>query len=410
MVELVAEHGYHGVTVSDLVQVAGVSNATLYKHFKGGREECFLATYDVIVNSSLQGILASMAAEGEDDWWAAARAGFVTFARQIVGNPAAACLALVEAFGAGPAALERMRRTDGLFEALLVKGFAASPDGIRLPPLLAKGIVAGAARIVRARLLAGEEERLELDAEALTEWTLSFRDPVVAEVCRTGVAGRRGQDSEPNWEGGLEHLEHTFGPSDRSLILAAAVRLALSDGYESLTVPRIRAVAGVSRRTFDTHFEGVSECFLAALELLSRRALEEAMPAYASADSWPVAVHRLIAALCDRAAADPVFARLAFIEVFSPGPAAVSWRSELIGDLAELLLHDAPPGQRPTQFAAEASVGAIWGVCHYCVSTGQAQRLPQYAPQLSLLALAPGMGAAAASAAILSEDADLSLS
>src|SRR5690349_23301030 len=42
-----------------------------------------------------------------------------------------------------------------------------------------------------------------------------------------------------------------------TLFRSATARLASKEGYATLTVPRVRAAAGVSRRSFDTYFEGV---------------------------------------------------------------------------------------------------------------------------------------------------------
>ncbi len=141
---------------------------------------------------------------------------------------------------------------------------------------------------------------------------------------------------------------------ERALILAATAKLASEEGYATLTVPRVRAAAGVSRRSFDAHFEGVADCFLATLETLSDHTLAAAAPLYLTADDWASGVHRMIAGLCRHLACDPTFAGLAFLEVFSPGPEAIQWRSEMIAKLATMLRRGAPPAQQPSEFAAEA--------------------------------------------------------
>jgi hypothetical protein len=68
----------------------------------------------------------------------------------------------------------------------------------------------------------------------------------------------------------------------------------------------------------------------------------------------------------------------------------------MIAKLATRLRRGAPPTRRPSEFAAEASIGAMWGVIHYFVATGHGAQLPAAAPALSYLALAPALGAAAA--------------
>jgi AcrR family transcriptional regulator len=133
MVELVAAHGYNGFAVATLTNHASVSKRDFYKHFDG-KEECFLATYDFIVNSSVRGILA--ATEGEEEWCERLRLGFLAFAGQIADSPDTARLALVEAFASGAAAVERMQRTNHLFEALVAKNLDLAVGAPRLPQLV----------------------------------------------------------------------------------------------------------------------------------------------------------------------------------------------------------------------------------------------------------------------------------
>jgi AcrR family transcriptional regulator len=391
MVELVAECGYNGVAVSALAQRAHLSKRDFYKRF-AGKEECFLATYDDIVSDSVRGILAAI--EGEEGQLERLRLGFLSFAGQIAARPETARLALVEIFAAGAVAFERMLRTHGLFEALVAKNFALAEGSPQLPPLVVKGIVAGCGRMARARLLSGRPRQLALDGDELMEWALSFCDDSVLRLRGLGVAAA---PPLPAAAAGLPHGD------ERAMILAATARLASKEGYATLTVPRVRAAAGVSKRSFDAHFEGVADCFLATLERLSDRTLTTAEPSYFTADGWASGVHRMIVRLCRQLAGDPTFANLAFLEVFSPGPEAIRWRGEMIARLAAMLRREAPPAQRPSAFAAEASVGAIWGVIHFFVATGRGAQLPAAAPVLSHLALAPALGAAAAVDAILAE-------
>jgi AcrR family transcriptional regulator len=382
MVELVAEHGYNAVAVATLSNHAGVSKRDFYKHFDS-KEECFLATYDLIVSRSVRGILA--AAEGEEEWCERLRLGFLAFADQIADSPETARLALVEAFAAGARAVERMQRTNQLFEALVAENLALADGAAQLPRLVVKGIVAGGSRVARARLLSGQPRQLALDGAELMEWALSFCDDEVVRLRGLRVAGA------PPTTVAEVPLE-----DERALILTATAKLASEEGYATLTVPRVRAVAGVSRRSFDAHFEGVGDCFLAMLETLSNRTLAAATPQYLSAADWASGTHRMIVSLCRHLACDPPFAGLAFLEVFSPGREAIRWRSEMIAKLATTLRRGAPPALQPSKFAAEASVGAMWGVIHHFVATGRGAQLPLAAPVLSYIALAPALGGAAA--------------
>lgn len=384
MVELTAEHGYNAFSVAALVRRARVSKRDFYKNFSG-KEECFLAAYDTIVNHSLRGVHAAV--EGEEEWRERLRLGFLAFAGQIAGNPEAARLTLVEAFAAGAGAVERMLHTNRLFEALVAKSLASADGSPRLPRLLVKGIVAGCGRVARARLLSGETRQLARDGDELIKWALSFCDDDVARLCGLGLDG-----APP-----LPAVVVEPPPGDeRVMILAATARLASKEHYAMLTVPRMRAAAGVSGHGFYAHFEGVSDCFLATLEMLSDRTLAAAEPSYLTAEDWASGVHHMVARLCRQLAGDPDFANLAFREVFSPGPQADQWRSEMIVKLAARLRRGAPPKQQPTVFAAEASIGAMWGVIHHFVASGNGEQLPIAAPVLAYIALAPAIGGAAA--------------
>jgi AcrR family transcriptional regulator len=189
------------------------------------------------------------------------------------------------------------------------------------------------------------------------------------------------------------------------MILSATAKLASKEGYTALTVPRVRATAGVSGSSFYAHFDGVADCFLATLGALSDRTLAAAEPFYLTAEDWASGVHRMIVRLCQHLAGDPTLANLAFREVFSPGPEAIKWRSEMIAKLAAMLRRGVPPEQRPTEFAAEASIGAMWGVIHHFVARGSGEQLPIAAPVLSYLALAPAIGGTAAVEAMVAPPA-----
>ncbi|HEX5592296.1 MAG TPA: TetR/AcrR family transcriptional regulator [Solirubrobacterales bacterium] len=384
MVELAAEHGYNAFSVAALVKRARVSKRDFYKHFSG-KEECFLDTYDIIINRSLRGIHAAV--EGEEERHERLRLGFLTFADQLADNPEAARLALVEIRAAGTGAIERMLRANRLIEALVAKCFTPADGSPRLPRLLVKGIVAGCYRVARARLLSEHPRQLTLDREELMRWALSFCDDDIGRLRGLGLDGAPPLPATP---------ARPSPGDERAMILAATARLASTEGSATLTVPRVRAAAGVSGSSFYAHFDGVADCFRTTLDTLSGRTLEAAEPFYLTTEDWASGVHRMIVRLCQHLAGDPTLADLAFREGFSPGPETIEWRSEMIARLAAMLRRGAPPTQKPTVLAAEASIGAMWGVVHHFVAGGSREKLPIAAPVLSYIALAPAIGGAAA--------------
>jgi AcrR family transcriptional regulator len=392
MVELTAEHGYDDVAVGALAKRARVSKRDFYRRFSS-KEECFLATYDAIVGRSARGIIAAV--EGEEDRSDRLRHGFLAFAGQVATSPETARLALVEVFSAGAVAVERTLSTNRLFEGLLASSLAPAAGAPRLPPLVVKGIVAGCARVARTRLLSGQPHRLLEDGDELLAWALSF--------CDDDVGRLRGLASAPP----LPAAAAGVAPGDeRALILVAMARLASEGGYATLTVPQVRAAAGVSRHAFDAHFDGIADCFLATLETISGRTLAAAEPFYLTADDWATGVHLMTARVCRHLAGDPTVTGLAFREFFAPGSEAIRWRSRMIGQLAAMLRRGAPPERRPSELAAEASIGAMWDVIHHFVAIGRGPQLSIAAPLLSYLALAPALGGAAAVEAIRSSAGD----
>jgi AcrR family transcriptional regulator len=398
LIEIVGERGYGAITVRRLAQLAGVSTRTFYEHFQD-KEECFLRTYDLVTQRAAHRVAVSQ--DGERRWQERLRLAFETFAREVADKPRAARLALVEASAAGPVALERVRLAEGAFESMVEESFSRAPRGGQMPSLLAKGVVSGVSGVTRARLVEGREQELPELAGELLEWTLSlFNDGTAVELKeldRRSPSVSSAIDPEPVTK--ARENGKCSREDDRPLILTATAKLAAAQSYQQLTVPRIRTAAGVSRRSFDAHFEDVEECFLATLEQRTAIALAHAAK-HAEGDGWPEDVFRALRALCAQVASDPILAGLAFVEAFAAGPTVVRCREAMTAVIAERFLGSAPPEQRPNQVAAEASVAAVWGVLHSYVTAGRAQQLPRIAASLSYLALAPAVGAPLALEAI----------
>ena len=169
---------------------------------------------------------------------------------------------------------------------MIEQSFAGAPDSVPVPPLIVKGIVAGVHRVARARLLAGRAHELPGLADELLEWMLCFRCHAATSLAHLDAP------SAPVAPDAATLAMHDRGvrEDDRARILDAVARLAAREGYWQLTVPRIRAEAGVSRKRFDQHFEDVQGAFIEALERLTERSLAHAVPAGAAARTlvrWP---------------------------------------------------------------------------------------------------------------------------
>ncbi|MGN6558721.1 MAG: TetR/AcrR family transcriptional regulator, partial [Solirubrobacterales bacterium] len=81
--ELVDEGGYEALTVTGIARAAGVSSHTFYENF-ADKEDCFRATYDLIVRHTVREILAARICECGSE--AKIRAGFHAFVREVSDN------------------------------------------------------------------------------------------------------------------------------------------------------------------------------------------------------------------------------------------------------------------------------------------------------------------------------------
>jgi AcrR family transcriptional regulator len=154
----VSELGYPRLTVAAILRRAGVSRKTFYEHF-AGKEDCFLAAYDVVTEGLLHGV--SVAYEQQPGpWRERVRAGLAEFLRLLAAEPAFARMCIVEVLAAGPRALQRrddaMRRFTVFFQA----GVREMPAGVTPPPLLAESVVGAIYEIVYTRIRRGESETL----------------------------------------------------------------------------------------------------------------------------------------------------------------------------------------------------------------------------------------------------------
>jgi AcrR family transcriptional regulator len=396
MVELCAERGYEHVTVRALARLAGVSTRTFYRHFTNV-EDCFAATYESLIRGALRRARAAKDQNGGRE--EGLRASLRLLLRDVVDRPKEARLVLNEAFAAGPAMHPWMREAVGGFEQLLLDGLLVAPDEVAASELIARGVVAGAMRVARNRLLAGHAAELEALDRQLGDWMLgvwaerpfdlepSDRPPLL-------LSPNRGRQAE---DGGEEPTAALLGaPGDgNGRILAAAAKLAAVDGYSSLTIPGIRAEAGVSRRHLDARFADAADCFLAAVEALAAVASSRAAEQAAEATSWEDRVRRYVDVLCVEGAAHPDLARLVLVEIFAPSRKGLECKRRLLSSAAAWLRASSPSAQQPSELVAEASVAAAWGIAHADVEAGRAKRLPNLAPLLAGVLLASTASTAA---------------
>ncbi len=166
----VAERGYVAVTITDITKQARVSRRVFYENFEG-KEECFLAAFEVVVAHVRE--LATEAAARETDWprkaIAAARAALAFFAAE----PDLARLCLVESQVAGPAVAARFHGAVHDLIPDLQGGRAERAAARELPPTTEESTLGALVMLASRKVAAGEAAALESLLPEFAEFILA---------------------------------------------------------------------------------------------------------------------------------------------------------------------------------------------------------------------------------------------
>jgi AcrR family transcriptional regulator len=377
MIEAVATSGYGRTSVKQVVTLAGVSRRAFYEQF-ANKQECFLATLDLIANQAMDRIAMSYrSAEGTLEQ--RLDVALTTFAEVVRRNPKGSRLMLVDAPSAGPAGWERLTETLTVFEERLGASFFNAPDAAPLPEPVTRAIVGGLRRATFVRLLEDRTEEMPALVKDMLSWTLVFKTD---EPSPLGVRLR------------AVPVETLLGVEDeRARVLRSALELAALEGYGNLTPMRIADEAGVSIDTFFDLFDDMEACFLAAIEKLGEEVREIVSdPGLASTTEWPAAVSRALDELMRYFAARPAYTQTVATGVFAMGQRAVDLGADLACEVAAKLTAGAP-GPGLTGLAQEGIEGAIWHTIYSQTTKGRTGALPELSDYLAYVVLTPFLGA-----------------
>lgn len=169
MAGALAYHGYEDTKITDVVELAGLSRATFYEHFRG-KEACFAAAYEEGMER-LAGVV-ERAASDEECWDDRVSAGLMAGLELLANDPALAHLLLVESLAAArPARLEHERSLARLAEAM--RPPAEMPGSEVVPEETLRLLAGGLASHVSGRVLSGEAQRLPQDHDLLLGFLLA---------------------------------------------------------------------------------------------------------------------------------------------------------------------------------------------------------------------------------------------
>lgn len=377
MIEAVAANGYGRTSVKQVVTLAGVSRRAFYEQFSN-KQECFLATLDLIAGHALEQIADSYrASDGalEERLGAALR----SFAEIVRANPTGSRVMLVDAPSAGPAGWARLTQTLATFEQRLASSYAHAPDAAPLPGPVARAIVGGLRRATFVALVEDRAEQMPAMADDMLSWVLVFKTSSASPL-----AGRPRAMAADVVRGGED---------ERSRVLRSALELAALEGYANLTPMRIADEAGVSIDAFFEFYDDVEACILTAVSNLGEEVRAAASdPGLASRQEWPYAVRRALERLMRYFAARPANAQTIATGVFAMGQRAVDMSAELAREVATKLTVGAP-GEPQSALAQEGIEGAIWHTIYSQAARGGTRALPELSDYLAYVVLAPYLGA-----------------
>ncbi|HEY5854335.1 MAG TPA: TetR/AcrR family transcriptional regulator [Aldersonia sp.] len=172
MAEAMAEHGYVGTSVAQVLRRAGVSRETFYQQFSS-KEECFAAAYEEAVTLLISKIMATTGAQDMPD----ASRGRIeyllgAYLDGLADEPAFARVFLIEVYAAGPAAIARRAQMQEMFVGLIAGVLGAHSAEQRFA---CQALAAAISTMVTMRLSAGDLDGLR-----------GLRDPLIDMVARSG--------------------------------------------------------------------------------------------------------------------------------------------------------------------------------------------------------------------------------
>jgi AcrR family transcriptional regulator/DNA-binding MarR family transcriptional regulator len=152
VVEVVRELGASEASVARTVARAGVSRRTFYELFSD-REDCFLAAFDHALATA--GACVLPAYESQSSWRERIRAGVIALLAFLDAEPGLGGVLVVDALGAGPAALTRRAQVIDVLIAAVDHGRDEGKGGrgSPAPPLTAEGVVGAVLSVIHTRML-----------------------------------------------------------------------------------------------------------------------------------------------------------------------------------------------------------------------------------------------------------------
>jgi AcrR family transcriptional regulator len=187
----------------------------------------------------------------------------------------------------------------------------------------------------------------------------------------------------------------TEPPDDRELLVAAVAKVVAEQGYARLTVDRVVRAAGVSRATFEEHFESLEQGLIAAQDAFLERLWLDVTAACEGPDPWPDKVRSALDAVLSALVEASALARVFAIEGVAVTLALAERQHQSLDRLAELLRegrHLYPLAASLPETTERALVGGISSIVTRHLLVEDPQAIDQLESELVMLVLLPYLG------------------
>ncbi|MFL5898535.1 MAG: TetR/AcrR family transcriptional regulator [Solirubrobacterales bacterium] len=174
-------------------------------------------------------------------------------------------------------------------------------------------------------------------------------------------------------------------------------------GYRSATIEQVVAAAQIGVGSFYSLFEGKQECFLYLYDAIVADAREKLAKVISQEASWPETVGEVLRKLLLMIAAEPLRARIVFVEAQTAGPTAEERYTETMAELARLLRRGRAlrkqQAELPAGLEAATVAGVAWLIQQRLVAE-RAEDVPALLPEVAEIVLEPYLGHGEAAGAI----------
>jgi len=183
--------------------------------------------------------------------------------------------------------------------------------------------------------------------------------------------------------------------SQRDRLLDSMAQACAEKRYAEVSVADIVSRARVSRSTFYEIFPDKEACFLAAYDAILGRFVTELIKACQDPElTWPEMIERGIEASLSFLAAEPAFARMCIVDMFSAGPSALERylsAVRLIAAFVDSGRTAMPDREMVPQSASSMVIGGAAVVIRAEIVDERTEFLPEVGPDLLYSILVPYM-------------------